>query len=149
MDLEDFKSLRVHLEQVTPITDAFCNRYGFVSMSQQSIGRYPRIRLTKDMDIHYWIDLWMAYDTNGKRFTRFFDEVPYDLAAGASFFDESDEGNKIRHQMNVSIWKIEPFNKMITTLEASLELAFKIISPWTMADLKAKGEKILIRNRTT
>src|ERR1700677_2944719 len=83
MNEEDFIKLRKHLSTVRPIIDEFCRAHEFACVNPLSLGRYPRIRIEKAGDINRWLDLWMGLDKDGKRFEKYFDDVPYDLSAGA------------------------------------------------------------------
>ena len=82
MTQEQFGQLREHLKLLRPTFDQFCSVSGYRYVDPRSIGMYPRIRIEKLGDFTRWFDLWMELDNDGNRYQSFFEDVPYELAAG-------------------------------------------------------------------
>ncbi len=127
---------------VRPIIDEFCHAHGFDYVNPLSLGRYPRIRIEKAGEINRWFDLWMALDKDGKRFEKYFDDVPYDLSAGgyADFKDKTPHGH--RYQQAYLCFTAKPFREVPAILHAELEKNLKIVEAWTMETLMKEGKKV-------
>ena len=142
MNEEDFKKLGEHLSLVRPIIDDFCRRYGFEYVNPLSLGRYPRIRIQKISEINRWFDLWMGLDKDGKRFEQHFEDVPYDLSAGADVTFPDDTKYGYRYQKGYECFSGKPFREMPTILQGELDQNLKIIEKWTLETLKKEGKKV-------
>jgi hypothetical protein len=138
--------IRAHLVEFSTVINNFCARNYFELVPILAIGTYPRIRIQRCEDITRWIELWMAFDENGKRFTKFFDQIPYELSAGASFIQvcEGSESSLIeRHQHSFLIWN-RPFSDVLSTLDQDLEGAFQVLLGWDKQFLIENGVKVHI-----
>ncbi len=80
--LDEINKLREHLKNLYPIFDQFCENFCFEYATPSSIGRYPRIRVEqKTSNIKLWLDLWMEFDEQGRRFQVFNPYLSYELSA--------------------------------------------------------------------
>jgi len=142
MTEEDFEKLGEHLKTVKPIIKNFCNKYEFVFVPQSSIGKYPRVRIEKSSKIQLWFDLWMELDVSGKRFTKFFPTIPYELSAGGYIDVEDGTPYGHRYQKAFVCFANKPFNEVTDILLEELENNYWILSKWSINFLKVEGEKI-------
>jgi hypothetical protein len=139
MSETEFEVLSKHLEEVRPLTDRFCARHGFVYAPAQAIGRYPRIRIEKPGSPSLWIELWMEYDADGRRFETFTRERPYELSAGGEIHVDDGSALGARHQKAIVCFCAMPFENVAARLEAEMQRAFDIVRSWTPAYLKGNG----------
>lgn len=137
-----FEDLREHLQLVQPLVDEFCSSYGYQHVDPRSIGRYPRIRIQKQGEVARWLDLSMELDEDGNRYEIFFDEVPYELAAGANFHIEDGTQYGHRFQKSFAVFSGRPFKAVPENLLEDLRKGAEEIEEWTAAMLKEHGEKV-------
>jgi hypothetical protein len=139
---KQFEKLRKHLDRVFPIIEGFCASSGYKIIDSKSLGRYPRIRIEKEGKINRWIELWMELDENGKRYEQFFEEVPYELSAGAyiDILDKTKYGH--RFQKSFVLFSHRQFKDVPTTIIEGLKKSDEILTSWNKAFLKADGQKV-------
>ena len=149
MTEKDFEILNRHLGAVKPIFNHFCDKYGFIFAPQLSIGRYPRIRINKEKEneIGLWFDLWMELDASGKRFTKFFPTIPYELSVGGKVDMKDGTLYGHRYYKSFSGFANKPFNEVSSILLEELETNYKIVSKWSVEFLKAEGKRIQLGGR--
>ena len=136
MDI-DFAKFREHLAPAEHIFLAFASKSGFERSAAE--GRFPRIQLWKDLqEIVTWFDLTMELDQRGNRYTSFFPELPYSLAAGA-FYDEHFDNGFMRHMWHLNLWKGQ-FNHM-PDLREVLEAGYTQVATITKAKLLSGDKK--------
>jgi len=142
MSEDDFDLLREHLKDVFPIFDKFCASSGYKYVDPNSIGRYPRIRVEKIGSPVYWVELWMELDEKGDRYQSFFNEVPYELSAGAYYDVEDGTEYGCRYQRSLSVFKHRPFKNIPIELYQYLCDSRIEVEKWTGKLLKERGEKV-------
>ena len=135
MDAADFVALGQNLGEVRPIFDEFCARHGFVHTNPLSLGRYPRIRVTKERETRMYFDLWMSLDANGRRFERYSPDLPYDLYAGVYV----DVGST-RYAAGEECLTARPLHAITPILWRTMERHLPKLAAWSVADLKEKTE---------
>jgi len=139
---EEYNGLREHLEEVFPIFEKFCYSSGYQLIDSKSLGRYPRIRVENVGFLVRWIDLWMALDEKGDRYKFYFNEIPYELSAGAYYdFDDGTEYG-IRYQKSISLFTHRPFNKIPKELYQDLYKGKMEVEGWTRKMLQQHGVKV-------
>lgn len=142
MTEEQFDKLREHLASVRPIVDEFCSATGYQHVDPRSIGRYPRIRIEKPGEVSRWLDLWMEVDEIGNRNESFFEDVPYELSAGASLHVEDETQYGHRFQKSFTVFSGRPFKNVPETLLKELRKGAAEIEVWTPDILRKQGEKV-------
>lgn len=138
---EKIARLRDHLQRVEPIISEFCAVHGFQRANPTSIGRYPRIRIEKFDGIHRWLDLFMEYDHEGKRYTEFFEAIPYEMSAGCFVEFPDGIGCTHRFQKSYACFGNKPFELVPAILRDELEKNLEIINSWTVDYLKSAGRR--------
>lgn len=144
MTIPDFDDLNAHLEEIRPIIDSFCKRHSFERTSQNSLGRYPRVRIQRSFALNLWFDLWMELRKDGSRFEKFTPHVPYELSAGA--FADVPDGSKygVRHQKAILCFSGKPFREVHGVLRSEMERTLVKLESWDLDYLKSHGEKIVL-----
>ena len=142
MTEEEFDKLREHLGRVRPIVDEFCSSNGYCHVDPRSIGRYPRIRIEKPGEVTTWLDLWMELDKDGNRYESFFEDVPYELAAGAHLHVEDGTQYGHRFQKSLAVFSGRPFKDVPESLLEELRKGAAEIEEWTAEMLREKGERV-------
>lgn len=144
MEETDFFRLSAHLAHLYPTFEQFCLKHGFSFAERRSIGRYPRIRILKVTDVIVYIDFFMCFDADGKRYESFFESIPYDLTAGA-YADCSDPPHGVRYQTDFVIWDRIPFSSIAPTdLADAMESALTQLNGWTVARLRMNGTAVML-----
>lgn len=143
MDPAQFAALGANLDEVRPIFDEFCARYGFVHANPASLGRYPRIRVNRVRETRIYFDLWMALDANGRRFEHYTPELPYDLSAGA-WIDVPDGGGT-RFGSHSECLSARPLHEITPILLQTMEQHLPKLEAWSVQDLKDKGRRSPLR----
>jgi hypothetical protein len=138
----DFVALNEHLKEVRPIFDDFCARHGFVYVPRMSIGRYPRIRITRGDAPTIWFDLSMELDKDGHRFEQFRRDLPYELSAGANADVPDGSKHGIRFQKGFQCFSGKPFDQVGAILQSEMEKHLPTLEKWDTQYLKANGEKV-------
>jgi hypothetical protein len=129
--------LAPELDTLRPAFDAFCARHGFTYASKTSIGRYPRIRVDRELQ---WIDVWMELDANGQRFVEYSPDLPYELGAGA-FLDEAG----MRYSAKGLVVEHATLDVIRTRVPELLDRALELLAPWDAAYLRAHGTRSALR----
>jgi hypothetical protein len=142
MKEKQFEELRQHLDRVLPDIEKFCLATGYVFVDSRSLGRYPRIRIERKGEINCWIELWMELDEKGMRYERFFEEVPYELSAGAYFdvTDQTEYGH--RFQKSFVLFSHKHFKDVPVIIVNELKKANEKLLIWNKDTLMAEGQKI-------
>lgn len=123
MDYDEFEAhfakLNEHLAEVRPVFDGFCERHGFEFANRLSIGRYPRIRISRTRRTNIWFDLMMGLDESGRRFGSFWRGAPYDFGGGA--FISLNDGSKrgARFQKGLFSFEAKPFDEVKSVLSVN------------------------------
>lgn len=83
----------------------------------------------------------MELDVSGKRFTKFFPTIPYELSAGG-YIDVGD-GTPYGHRYQKAFvcFANKPFNEVTDILLEELENNYRILSKWSINFLKIVGKK--------
>jgi hypothetical protein len=145
MDAADFIALGQNLGEARLIFDDFCARHGFVHANPLSLGRYPRIRVTKTAATLMYFDLWMALDANGRRFEQYRPDLPYDLGAGVWIDVPDDNGGGTRFSSFGECLSARPLQEIIPVLLQTMEEHLPGLVAWSVDDLKAKGRRSPLR----
>lgn len=142
MNEADFAALREHLEEVRPVFDEFCARYGFSYTDPRSLGRYPRIRIERAGAVTLWFDLWMELDEHGRRIERFRRDLPYELSAGA--YVDVQDGSKYGHRFQCAVpcFSGTPFEQVAGVLRGELERQLRALETWDEQYLRDHGERV-------
>ncbi len=150
MSEDDFLELAAHLKALRPTFEMFCAQHGFEFVNRLALGRYPRIRIEKVIDnVHLWFDLWMCLDSDGNRYEKYFESIPYELSAGA-FLDIIEEVSLAGHRYQIAfpIWERMPFSAIApAVLVAAMEDHLPQLSEWNVANLRSKGKVIALPKR--
>ena len=135
-------ALNEHLQEVRPIFDDFCLRNKFVYVPRMSIGRHPRIRITRGEAPTIWFDLAMELDKDGHRFEQFRRDLPYELGAGA--YVNVPDGSKygIRFQKGFQCFTGKPFDQVGAVLQNELQKHLPTLERWDVRYLKANGARV-------
>lgn len=131
---EDFIRLGRHLGRLDPIIHDFCIEYNFV-IDDKSLGRYPRRRIKKHQEINLFYDLQMDEDSNNRFYEKFFEEIPYSLAAGGWI-----DIDTMRYGKVILLFEGKPFNSVEKELGSILRIGFREIGIWSTDYLKHCGE---------
>jgi hypothetical protein len=140
-----FATLNEHLNEVRPIFDVFCAQNGFVPVAQNSIGRYPRIRIERSGPVNLWFDLWMEFDQNGQRFELFSRDSPYELTAGANVVTEDESNCIVRFQKAIQCFSGKPFDEVSAILLLEMQKHLPIVGGWDAKYLQANGKKVQLK----
>ena len=142
MNGADFAALNEHLQEVRPIIDDFCARNGFAYVDRKSLGRYPRIRISKPGSVVLYFDLWMELDKEGHRFEKFRRDLPYALYAGASIVEDDGSKHGIRFQKGLVCFSGKPFDQVRAVLQSEMQKHLPTLKAWDVQYLKDNGEKV-------
>jgi len=84
----------------------------------------------------------MGLDKNGRRFEKYFDDVPYDFCVGAdvTFSDDTKYGH--RYGKVYLCFTNKSFREVPAILRQELEENLKIIETWTLETLMKEGKKV-------
>ncbi|WLQ16773.1 hypothetical protein O5O45_12675 [Hahella aquimaris] len=144
MNERQFEELNEHLKRVMPCVNRFCEVAGYEYVDRRALGRYPRIRIQRPGEICRWIELWMELDENGDRYERFFDDIPYELSAGAKV--EIADGTPYGHRYfkTFVLFSRKPFREVPQTLEGQLRKAHVLLSGWDKTFVLTHGRKVVL-----
>ncbi|MGH1543069.1 MAG: hypothetical protein ACRBHB_21805 [Arenicella sp.] len=142
MNENQFEELWQHLDRVLPDIESFCLSAGYEFVDARSLGRYPRIRVEKKGEINCWIELWMELDEKGIRYERFFEEVPYELSAGAfiDIADKTEYGH--RFQKSFILFSHKYFKDVSVVIVDELKKANEKLVGWNKDTLMVDGQKV-------
>ena len=143
MKSESFNELRKHLARIKPSVQRFCDEHGFKEASISSIGRYPRIRVVRQHGaVQQWLDLSMGLDENGRRFTEFFPDIPYELGAGA--FVDLDDGSEfgVRYSVAWTEYEGRSFSEVEKSLYEDLMIALAKVMSLSEDEILRDGQLI-------
>jgi hypothetical protein len=135
-------ALNEHLQEVQPIFDDFCARNGFVYVPRLAIGRYPRIRITRERLTTLYFDLQMELDEKGRRFEKFRRDLPYALYAGASIAENDGSKYGLRFQKSLICFSGKPFDQVGAVLRSEMEKYLPTLESWDAQYLKENGKKV-------
>ncbi len=146
--IDEMEKLREHLKCFYPIFDRFCENFGFQYANPTSIGRYPRIRVTQQsLNVQLAIDLWMEYDSEGKRFIKFDPSLPYELSGGASVHFEDGTEHGYRYSRSFVKYLQRPFHKVESSLYEDLTGILDVLKKWNIGDILREGKKIKLGSK--
>lgn len=133
-----FYNLGKHLDPIRQVIAEFCTTRGFEHIPT---GRYPRILICKKGECNQWIELLMSLDEDGERRNTFFENVPYELGAGAYYdVEEISPPKKTRYSEHFTYWDAMPFSAITTELfQNALEECHRRIDAITTMELLASG----------
>jgi len=137
-----FAALNEHLKELRPLFDAFCARHGFWYMNRQALGRYPRIRIERTRTTTIWFDLSMGLDSNGKRFEKFWRELPYDFGGGAYCVLQDNSKQVFRFGKIIDCFQNRPFDQIGSILIHEMEIHLPTLEQWDVQYLLSHGTKV-------
>lgn len=142
MNEKQFEQLRLHLGRVLPNIENFCIEAGYEFVNQKSLGRYPRIRIERTGEINRWIELWMELDEDGNRYEHYFEEIPYELSAGAyiNIPDHTEYGH--RFQKSFLLFSRKKFKDIPTIITTELKKANEKLAGWNRNILINEGKRV-------
>lgn len=146
MDCDEFEAnfakLNEHLAEVRPIFEGFCEHYGFEFANRLSIGRYPRIRISRAKRTTIWFDLMMGLDDSGRRFEGFWRGAPYDFGGGACFTLSDGSKRGAHFQKGLPSFEAKPFDEVKAVLSSELERLLPILETWDERYLMEHGARV-------
>jgi hypothetical protein len=131
--IEDYERLGEHLAAIDEPLLEFASARGY-TVSRR--GRYPNRRITQHGLVMRSIEIAMDVDEHGRRFDRFFPDIPYMVWGGAWVDDEPTQTRF--NGPHLKIWKI-PFPAMARHLTIYLEHFHFYLSGLTEDYIRAYG----------
>lgn len=143
MNESEWESLREHLSVLQPMMEQFCHHYAFSPSDPMTLGRYPRLRIERGGDLTLWFDLWMALDDNGKYYSKFHSNIPYDLSAGVYF--ETEEGSeRTRYDYSFACLERVPFSELTEKVTPAMTAALPRIAAIERRWLLSHGRRVVL-----
>jgi hypothetical protein len=133
--IEDYERLSEHLTAIDVPLGAFAASHGYTI---EHHGRYPNRRLTQRGPLVRSIHITMDVDESGKRFDRFFSDIPY-IVWGGAWIDDHVAHIRISSP-HVETWQV-PFSSLVRTLPMHLDHFHSYLSAITEDYIRGCGTR--------